>query len=82
MEQTFAKKMASLGVNVNCIIPGYIREGRTLLVEEEKITELLSQIPKGSLGEVQDIVEAAYFLVSDSSKYMTGQVLTVSGGMG
>jgi NAD(P)-dependent dehydrogenase (short-subunit alcohol dehydrogenase family)/AcrR family transcriptional regulator len=81
LTKTLARKMASRHVNVNCIIPGFIGGGRNLLLEKEKASELLNQIPSRSLGEVSDIIESVYFLISDSSKYLTGQVLEVDGGM-
>jgi len=81
LTQTLARRLAESGARANCIVPGYIGGIKDLQIKEEGNTELLDRIPKGSLGEVQDIVEAAFFLVSDSSKYMTGQVLEVDGGL-
>jgi 3-oxoacyl-[acyl-carrier protein] reductase len=81
LTQTLAKRLTESGTRVNCIVPGYIGGVKTLQMEGKGTAELLDRIPKGRLGEVQDVVEAAFFLVSDASKYMTGQVLRVDGGM-
>ena len=81
LTQTLAKRLAESGACANCIIPGYIGGIKDLQIKGEGTTDLLDHIPKGRLGEVQDIVEAAFFLVSDPSKYVTGQALEVNGGM-
>jgi len=81
LTHTLAKRMAESGAHANCIIPGYIGGIKGLQIQGEGAAELLDRIPKGKLGEVQNVVEAAFFLVSDASNYMTGQVLEVDGGM-
>ena len=73
--------MVSSRINVNCIVPGYIGGVKYSGKESGKISEVIDYIPMGCLGEVADIVETAYFLISDSSKYLTGQVLEVAGGI-
>ena len=81
LTQTVAKIMAPLRVTVNCIIPGFIRTTRPSMIEKDRGTELMDEIPLGHLGEISDVLDAVSFLISDSSKYLTGQVLEVAGGM-
>ena len=76
-----AKRMAAKRINVNCIVPGFIGGRKPLTIEKEKGSELINYIPLGCLGEIPDVMEAVYFLISDSSKYLTGQVLEVAGGV-
>lgn len=79
--KALAKRMAQFSTQVNCVIPGHIGGIKTLDAQGDVISDLLHRIPKGMIGEVQSIVEAAFFLVSDASKYLTGQALEVDGGM-
>jgi len=70
LTQTLANRLASSRINVNCIVPGYIGGVQGSELTNGKTSEVLGYIPIGYLGEVQDIVEAVYFLISDSSKYL------------
>jgi 3-oxoacyl-[acyl-carrier protein] reductase len=83
MTRMLANKLSLNRVNVNCIVPGYIVSMDGAPGQGETIKKLLNRVTrkKTRLGEMEDIVEAMHFLISDSSKYMTGQVLTVDGGM-
>ena len=81
LTQTVAKIMAPLRVTVNCIIPGFIRTTRPSMIEKDRGTELMDEIPLGHLGEISDVLDAVSFLISDSSKYLTGQVFEVAGGI-
>ena len=76
-----AKEMASRGVNVNALAPGFIETDMTAGLKEEWKAELLKKIPLNCLGQAEDIAHAALFLASPASRYITGQVLTVDGGM-
>ncbi len=67
-------------INVNCIVPGFIRTVRPSEIQKELAEKLLAEIPAGRMGELTDITEAVSFLAGDSSKYLTGQVLKCSGG--
>jgi 3-oxoacyl-[acyl-carrier protein] reductase len=80
LTRSLAKQLASVNVNVNCIIPGYIRGVRPLKIEKILSHKLLSKIPSGRLGEIFDITEIVLFLIQDSTKYLTGQTLHVTGG--
>jgi AcrR family transcriptional regulator/NAD(P)-dependent dehydrogenase (short-subunit alcohol dehydrogenase family) len=75
-----AKDTARFHVNVNCIVPGFIRAIRPSKIQKELAEELLGEIPAGRMGELTDITEAVSFLAGDSSKYLTGQVLKCNGG--
>jgi AcrR family transcriptional regulator/NAD(P)-dependent dehydrogenase (short-subunit alcohol dehydrogenase family) len=79
--KTLSASLAPGGVNVNCILPGYIRATRPSPLEKKMRTELMRLIPSGCLGEATDVAETVNFLISDSTKYLTGQVLEVSGGL-
>jgi len=81
LTRTLAKNLAESRGRVNCIIPGYIDAVGDLRSQTEETSQLSDRVPKGNMGEIQDVVEAAFFLVSDASKYMTGQVLELSGGI-
>jgi 3-oxoacyl-[acyl-carrier protein] reductase len=79
--QSAAKELAGRGITVNAIAPGFIQTDMTSELKEEMKTALLKQIPLGSFGEAEDIAGAALYLASPAARYVTGQVLTVDGGM-
>jgi 3-oxoacyl-[acyl-carrier protein] reductase len=81
---TLAREWADRGVRVNALAPGYVETRMTeeLLAVERLRDEVLSSTPMGRLGEVEEIVGPALFLLSDEASYITGAVLTVDGGMG
>ena len=79
--QSVAKEFASRGITVNAIAPGFIETDMTADLKEPARTELLKVIPMRSLGQPEDIANAALFLASPAARYITGQVLTVDGGM-
>ena len=76
-----AKELASRGITVNCIAPGYINTDMTANITDENKENLYSQIPLGRIGNPDDIATAALFLASDEAGYITGQTITVDGGM-
>lgn len=79
--KSLAKEMGSRNLCVNCIAPGFIKSDMTDVLNEKQREAILSQIPMQRLGEVEDIANAALFLASSLSDYVTGQVLTVDGGL-
>lgn len=79
--QSAAKELAGRGITVNAIAPGFIQTDMTAELKEELKAALLKQIPLGCLGEAEDIASAALYLGSPAARYVTGQVLTVDGGM-
>jgi len=79
--QSCAREFASRGVTVNAIAPGFIETDMTAELNETLRAEILKKIPLGALGQAEDIAAAALYLASASGRYVTGQVLTVDGGM-
>ena len=79
--QSVAREFASRGITANCIAPGFIETDMTLELSEDLKANILKQIPMGKFGVAEDIANAALFLASSSASYVTGQVLTVDGGM-
>jgi 3-oxoacyl-[acyl-carrier protein] reductase len=77
-----AKEVASRGVTVNAIAPGFIETAMTQQLKESWIEEIKKRIPSGSLGTPQDVAAAVAFLASEEARYITGHVITVDGGMG
>ena len=81
MTKSAAKELASRGITVNAIAPGYIETDMTNVLSDKVKEETMKQIPLGRLGQTGDIAVAAAFLASDEAGYITGQVLAVDGGM-
>lgn len=79
--KALAKEVASRNIQVNCIAPGFITTSMTEVLTEEQKKTTLEQIPMGRMGLPEEIAHAAVFLASSGSDYITGQVLTVDGGM-
>jgi 3-oxoacyl-[acyl-carrier protein] reductase len=76
-----ARELASRGITVNAIAPGFIETAMTAKISPEAREALLKQIPLGTLGQPEDVAEAVLFLASPAARYITGQVLPVDGGM-
>jgi 3-oxoacyl-[acyl-carrier protein] reductase len=76
--KSLAKELAPFGINVNCIAPGIIDTEMTRAFPRE---EMIKSIPLRKLGEPQDVADAVLFLVSPESKYLTGQTISVNGGI-
>jgi 3-oxoacyl-[acyl-carrier protein] reductase len=76
-----AKELAGRGITVNAIAPGFIETDMTAALNEAQREELLKHIPLANFGTPEDIAEAALFLAGPGGRYITGQVLTVDGGM-
>ena len=79
--QSCAREFAGRGITVNAIAPGFIETDMTAELNETRRAEILKKIPLGSLGQSEDIAAAAFYLAGASGRYVTGQVLTVDGGM-
>lgn len=79
--QSTARELASRGITVNAIAPGFIETDMTSELNETVKAEILKKIPLGYLGQSEDIAAAALYLASPGARYVTGQVLTVDGGM-
>ena len=81
MTKSLAKELASRGVTVNAVAPGFIDTDMTAAMTEAAKTATLAAIPMQRLGKPEDVAKAVAFLASDSAAYNTGQVLAVDGGM-
>ena len=81
MSKSAAKELASRGITVNCIAPGFIDTAMTEVLPEGVKEKLLTQIPMARLGSAQDVAAAAVFFASEAASYVTGQVLCVDSGM-
>ena len=81
LTKTAAKELASRGITVNAIAPGFIETDMTASLSEKARNAMLSQVPLGRPGYPEDIAATVAFLASDSASYITGQVIHVSGGM-
>jgi 3-oxoacyl-[acyl-carrier protein] reductase len=79
--KSVARELASRGVTVNAIAPGFIETAMTAKIPPEAREALLKQIPLGTLGQPEDVADAVLFLASPAARYITGQVLPVDGGM-
>jgi 3-oxoacyl-[acyl-carrier protein] reductase len=76
-----ARELASRGITVNAVAPGFIETAMTAKISPEAREGLLKQIPLGNLGQPDDVANAVLFLASPAARYITGQVLSVDGGM-
>ena len=81
MSKSMAREVASRGVTINCVAPGFIDTDMTKNLPEEHKKALLSQIPAQRLGNTDDVAAAVAFLASEPAGYITGTVLHVNGGM-
>ncbi|MDH5298443.1 MAG: 3-oxoacyl-[acyl-carrier-protein] reductase [Desulfobulbaceae bacterium] len=81
LTKSAARELASRGVTVNAVAPGYIVTDMTGELAQEVKVKILSEIPMGLLGEPDDVAGAVAYLASDEARYLTGQVLHVNGGM-
>jgi 3-oxoacyl-[acyl-carrier protein] reductase len=79
--KSLAKELASRGITVNAVAPGFIDTDMTRALSEEQRKALLDQIPAGRLGTPADVAAAVLFLVSPQAAYITGETLHVNGGM-
>lgn len=76
-----ARELASRGITVNAIAPGYIETEMTEVLSASVKEAATAQIPMGIFGKPQDIAKTAAFLASENARYITGQVIQVDGGM-
>ncbi|MGY9107284.1 MAG: 3-oxoacyl-ACP reductase FabG, partial [Alphaproteobacteria bacterium] len=81
MSKSLASEIASRGITVNCIAPGFIKSPMTDGLNETQTNAVMSRIPAGRLGQGSDIGAACAYLASDEASYVTGQTLHVNGGM-
>lgn len=79
--KALAKEVGPCSINVNCICPGVIDTKMNANLDEETMESLKEEIPLMQIGTPRDVAETVYFLCSEKSKYVTGQVISVDGGM-
>ena len=79
--KALAQEVASRGITVNCVAPGFIASPMTDVLNEAQKTAILTKIPAGDLGKASDIAAACVYLASQEAGYVTGQTLHVNGGM-
>jgi len=81
MSKSLAQEVASRGITVNCIAPGFIETAMTDALNEQQRENLATAVPAGRFGAVDDIAAGAVYLASDEAAYVTGQTLHINGGM-
>lgn len=81
MSKALAQEVASRGITVNCIAPGFVTSAMTDVLNEDQKAKLLTGIPAGRMGEPAEIAAAAVYLASIEAAYVTGQTVHVNGGM-
>ena len=79
--KSLAREVASRGVTVNCIAPGFIISDMTEVLTEDQKKALMNQVPMGDIGLPEDVASVAVFLASQDARYVTGQTVNVDGGL-
>jgi 3-oxoacyl-[acyl-carrier protein] reductase len=79
--RAMAREVASRGITVNAVAPGYIETPMTAVLNDEQRTRMMAEIPLGRAGTEAEIAQCVAFLASDAAAYITGHVLDVNGGM-
>jgi 3-oxoacyl-[acyl-carrier protein] reductase len=81
MSKAIAAEVASRGITVNCVAPGFITTAMTDKLNDEQKAAIMGQIPAGRMGEAEEIAAAVLYLASVEAAYVTGATLHVNGGM-
>lgn len=81
LSKSIAQEVASRGITLNSIAPGFIKTAMTDVLTDDQKAKILGNIPAGALGTPEDIAAAALFLASNEAGYITGQTLHINGGM-
>lgn len=79
--RSMAKEVASRGITVNAVAPGFIETDMTRELDEEQRNAILSQVPMNRLGQAEEIAKVVAFLASDDAAYITGETIHINGGM-
>lgn len=81
MTKSLAQEVASRGITLNCVAPGFIQSPMTDILNDQQREAILAKIPAGKMGDASDIAKAVAFLASEDASYITGHTLHVNGGM-
>tara|TARA_Y100000816_G_scaffold287541_1_gene270470 strand:- start:562 stop:1281 length:720 start_codon:yes stop_codon:yes gene_type:complete len=81
LTRTLANEVASRGITVNCVAPGFVNTEILDSLEKSRLEKMVERVPVGRIGTAGEIADAVYFLSSEESSYITGQVLHVNGGL-
>jgi 3-oxoacyl-[acyl-carrier protein] reductase len=81
MSKALAQEIASRGITVNCVAPGFIETAMTAALNDKQRETILPRVPVGRLGTSGEIAAAVVYLASNEAAYVTGQTLHVNGGM-
>lgn len=79
--KSIAQEVASRNIRVNCVAPGFIATEMTDVLTDQQRESILAKVPLHTMGDTSDVANAAAFLLSDESKYITGHTLSVNGGL-
>ena len=81
MTKSLAQEVASRGITINCVAPGFIESPMTEILTDEQKQQTLNKIPMTRMGKASDIANGVVFLASDEASYITGHTLSINGGM-
>ena len=81
LTRTIANECASRGITANCVSPGFVNTEILNTLSQKKLDDMIQKVPMGRMAEVNEVVNTVFFLTSEESSYITGQVLHVNGGL-
>jgi 3-oxoacyl-[acyl-carrier protein] reductase len=81
LSKSLGAEVATRGITVNCIAPGFIESPMTSVLNDKQREKILNEIPQGNIGSPKDIAAGVVFLASEEARYVTGQTLHINGGM-
>ena len=81
LSKSLASEVASRGITVNCVAPGFIKTSMTEMLTEDQHNQILNKIPVNRMGNVEEIASGVAFLASPEASYITGTTLNINGGM-